>query len=153
MLYPNASCRCWVIEGGADIYPVTSNVFFFRSCYNRVDTVVREITVTPLLMELNLGKRYYNQYFLVLKVSVDKVFGKKTQYSSLDFCTEFDIVNRSQPLYHPSLYRHSPILQSAVLPLLRHQLNTKNPSIRDVSSGKRTSLREIFVRLVPLGGK
>ena len=101
VLYPNASCRCWVIEGGADIYPVTSNVFFFRSCYNGVDTVVREITVTPLLMELNLEKRYYNQYFLVLKVSVDKVFGKKTQYSSLDFCTEFDIVNRSQPLYHP----------------------------------------------------
>ena len=77
VLYPNASCRCWVIEGSADIYPVTSNVFFFRSCYNGVDTVVREITITPLLMELNLGKRYYNQYFLVLKVSVDKVFGKK----------------------------------------------------------------------------
>ena len=29
VLYPNASCRCWVIEGSADIHPVTSNVFFF----------------------------------------------------------------------------------------------------------------------------
>lgn len=29
VLYPNASCRCWVIEGGADIYPVTSNVLFY----------------------------------------------------------------------------------------------------------------------------
>lgn len=63
VLYPNASCRCWVIEGSADIYPVTSNVFFFRSCYNGIDTVVREITVTPLIMELNLGKKCCNQYF------------------------------------------------------------------------------------------
>lgn len=99
VLYPNASCRCWVIEGRADLYPVTSNVFFFRSCYNGVDTVVREITVTPLLMELNLGKKCCNQYFLVLKVSVDKVFGKKTQYSSLDFCTEFDIVNLKKAFF------------------------------------------------------
>ena len=79
VLYPNASCRCWVIEGSADIHPVTSNVFFFRSCYNGVDTVVREITVTP--------------------VSVDKVFGKQTQYSSLDFCTEFDIVNLKKAFF------------------------------------------------------
>ena len=100
VLYPNASCRCWVIEGSADIYPVTSNVFFFRSCYNGVDTVVREITVTPLLMELNLGKKGCHQYFLVLKVSVDKVFGKKkSQYSSLDFCTEFDIVNLKKAFF------------------------------------------------------
>lgn len=99
VLYPNASCRCWLIEGCADIYPITSNVFFFHSCYNGVDTVVREITVTPLLMELNLGKKYCHQYFLVLKVSVDKVFGKKTKYSSLDFCTEFDIVNLKKAFF------------------------------------------------------
>lgn len=98
-LYPNASCRYWVVEGCADIYPVTSNVFFFHSCYNGVDIVVREITVTPLLMELNLGKKCCHQYFLVLKVSVDKVFGKKTQYSSLDFCTEFDIVNLKKAFF------------------------------------------------------
>ena len=100
VLYPNASCRCWIIEGSADRYPVTSNVFFFRSCYNGIDTIVREITVTPLLMELNLGKKGCHQYFLVLKVSVDKVFGKKkSQYSSLDFCTEFDIVNLKKAFF------------------------------------------------------
>lgn len=99
-LYPNASCRYWVVEGCADIYPVTSNVFYFHSCYNGVDTIVREITVTPLLMELNLGKKHSRQYFLVLKVSVDKVFGKKkTQYSSSDFCTEFDIVNLKKAFF------------------------------------------------------
>lgn len=68
VLYPNASCRCWRTEGSADIYPVTPNVFYFRSCYNGIDTIVREITVTPLLMELNLGKKGCHQYFLVLKV-------------------------------------------------------------------------------------
>lgn len=100
VLYPNASCRCWIIEGSPDIYPVTPNVFYFRSCYNGVDSVVREITVTPLLMELNLGKKYCHQYFLVLKVSIDKVFGKaKSQYSSLDFCTEFDIVNLKKAFF------------------------------------------------------
>ena len=99
-LYPNASCRYWVVEGCADIYPVTSNVFYFHFCYNGVDTIVREITVTPLLMELNLGKKHSRQYFLVLKVSVDKVFGKKkTQYSSSDFCTEFDIVNLKKAFF------------------------------------------------------
>ena len=99
-LYPNASCRYWVVEGCADIYPVTPNVFYFRSCYNGIDTIVREITVTPLLMELNLGKKGCHQYFLVLKVSVDKVFGKKkSQYSSLDFCTEFDIVNLKKAFF------------------------------------------------------
>jgi len=99
-LYPNASCRYWVVEGCADIYPVTSNVFYFRSCYNGVDKIVREITVTPLLMELKLGKKHSCQYFLVLKVSVDKVFGKKkTQYSSSDFCTEFDIVNLKKAFF------------------------------------------------------
>lgn len=100
VLYPNASCRCWRTEGSADIYPVTPNVFYFRSCYNGIDTIVREITVTPLLMELNLGKKGCHQYFLVLKVSVDKVFGKKkSQYSSLDFCTEFDIVNLKKAFF------------------------------------------------------
>lgn len=100
VLYPNASCRCWRTEGSADIYSVTPNVFYFRSCYNGIDTIVREITVTPLLMELNLGKKGCHQYFLVLKVSVDKVFGKKkSQYSSLDFCTEFDIVNLKKAFF------------------------------------------------------
>lgn len=100
VLYPNALCRCWGIKGCADLYPVTPHVFYFRSSYNGIETVVREITVTPLLMELKLGKKYSRQYFLVLKVSVDKVFGKKkSQYSNIDFCTEFDIVNMKKAFF------------------------------------------------------
>ena len=100
VLYPNAICRCWVIEGSADIFPITSNVFYFNSNYNGVNSVIREIEVTPLLMELNLGKKFRSQYFLVLKTGIDKVFGKEqTICSSLDFCTEFDIVNLKKAFF------------------------------------------------------
>lgn len=98
VLYPNALCRCWTIDVSTDIF--TSNVFYFHSSYNGVDSVIREIEVTPLLMELNLGKKFRSQYFLVLKIGVDKVFGKKqTLFSSLDFCTEFDIVNLKKAFF------------------------------------------------------
>lgn len=98
-LYPNAKCKCWDLGFWFCANPASSKVFYFKSRYNGIDYVWREVKVKPMLMELYLESKHKRHYFLVLTVSIDKVFGNKNLYSSHDFCTEFDIVNLKKAFF------------------------------------------------------
>lgn len=50
-------------------------------------------------MKLSLGHKLSCQYFLLLTISIDKVFCKKEEYSITDFCTEFDIINLKKAVF------------------------------------------------------
>lgn len=72
ILYPNAVCRYWELEYWQFPHPASKRTFHFKSQFNGVDPVTREIEVRPLLMELNLGQKQNIQYYI-------------TQVSDLDF--------------------------------------------------------------------
>jgi len=97
ILYPNATCKCWELEDWFCTHPISKNTFYFKSYFNGVDYITREINVKPWLMKLSLG--HYCQYLLVLTISIDKVFGTKTEYTINDFCTEFDIINLKKAVF------------------------------------------------------
>lgn len=99
ILYPNAECKCHELECQHCTQPIHEKTFYFKSHFNGIDSVTREITVKPLLMELCLDYKQARQYFLVLTISIDKVFGKKENYAINDFCTEFDIINLKKAIF------------------------------------------------------
>lgn len=99
ILYPNAVCRYWELEYWQFPHPVSKRTFYFKSKFNGTDSVIREIEVRPVLIELNLRKKQNIQYYIVFTISIDKVFGKKDEYDINDFCTEFDIVNLKKAIF------------------------------------------------------
>lgn len=99
ILYPNAECKYWHLEKWLCAHSISDKKFYFNSYFNGVDSIVREIEVRPWLMELNLGRKQNIQYYIVLTIAVDKVFGNKNNYTTNDFCTEFDIVNLKKAIF------------------------------------------------------
>lgn len=99
ILYPNAVCRYWELEYWQFPHPVSKRTFYFKSKFNGTDSVIREIEVRPVLIELNLRQKQNIQYYIVFTISIDKVFGKKDEYDINDFCTEFDIVNLKKAIF------------------------------------------------------
>lgn len=104
ILYPNADCRYWHLENWLCTHPISDRKFYFKSYFNGVDSVIREIEVKPWLMELSLRRKQDIQYYIVFTISIDKVFGKKNNYIINDFCTEFDIVNLKKALFENGNY-------------------------------------------------
>lgn len=99
ILYPNAECKYWHLESWSSAHPISDKKFYFNSYFNGVDSVVREIEVRPWLMELDLGCKQNIQYYIVVTVSIDKVFDKKSNYAVNDFCTEFDVLNLKKAIF------------------------------------------------------
>lgn len=110
ILYPNVKCKCWEYDNKGNKSTVVPKRFFYNSS-NGLISNVREIEIKPMLMELDLGikmtrkfsfasKKKSCQYFLLLLISIDKVFEKnKDSYLNIDFCTEFDIVNLKKAFF------------------------------------------------------
>lgn len=99
ILYPNATCRYWKLEYWQCTNPISYKAFYFKSKFNGIDSVIREIEVRPWILEIDLDHKQNIQYYIVFTISIDKVFGKNNNYTINDFCTEFDIVNLKKAIF------------------------------------------------------
>ncbi len=98
--YPNAICRYWKLSNSC-IWQLHQNMrFYFKSRYDGVNEIWREVEVKPYLLEFELGKQDGKFNFLVLLVSIDKIFGQcDYEYQHIDICTEYDLVNLKKAFF------------------------------------------------------
>lgn len=99
VLYPNAKCEYYELENRLCLHPIFPKTFYFRSKFNGVDCIIRKFKTKPWLMKLNLGRRQDCHYFLVLTISIDKVFDDKIKCSNNNYCTEFDLINLKKAIF------------------------------------------------------
>lgn len=107
-LFPSAECECWDLDKWLYANHTIPLSFAYDSLYDGVSSVKREIEFQPILMKLNIKGIGIIRYFLMLLVQIDKVFGNKSCYSNVDFCTEYDLINLKKAVFDNTMTGYYP---------------------------------------------